>query len=221
MKRNILVFTILSILLLSSCTTTTTKGESYPLMYQEKPLSILIMPPINQSTNVDAKEFFYTTMNIPLAEAGYYVYPPNLTLDFLQSESAYDSELFINGSLYKFKEMIGADLIVFTIIKSWDKSLGYVKVEIEYILRSTTTGEILYQRDASLICNTTVNATSNFLANFIGTLIKTATTDYIDVARRCNKAALLDLPNGKYNPNYQKDMDEAANPIKIKMKVGG
>jgi len=46
------------------------------------------MPPINKSTNVEAKEYFHSTMNIPIANAGYYVIPPFLSMEILKKESA-------------------------------------------------------------------------------------------------------------------------------------
>ena len=80
--------------LFTSCTTPTTLSQQYPKMYEEKPLTIAIMPPINQTTHAEAKDFFYTTLYMPLSEKGYYVYSPYLTMEMFQQESAYDAELF-------------------------------------------------------------------------------------------------------------------------------
>ena len=61
-------------LLIVGCGTTSklNKAQAYKGMYEEKPVSVLIMPPINRSTNVDAKEYFHTTLNVPILNAGYY-----------------------------------------------------------------------------------------------------------------------------------------------------
>ena len=91
-KLIITISAVLSLFLLVSCGTT--KGVAFPKMYEEDPVVMLVMPPINNSDNVEAKDYFYTTMSVPLAEAGYYVLPPTMTLATLQRESAYDSELF-------------------------------------------------------------------------------------------------------------------------------
>ena len=77
--KNYLIVT-LAILLLSSCAETITRGKQYAKLYEEKPVSIVIMPPINQTNSVEAKDFFYTTMYMPLCEKGYYVYSPYLTI---------------------------------------------------------------------------------------------------------------------------------------------
>ena len=65
---------------------------------KKKPLTILIMPPINNTNHAEAKEYFYSSLAKPLCEKGYYVVSPFLSMDLLKQESAYDSEMFIGGS---------------------------------------------------------------------------------------------------------------------------
>ena len=36
---------------------------------EEKPITLLVMPPINNSTNVEAKDLLYTSISRPLVEA--------------------------------------------------------------------------------------------------------------------------------------------------------
>lgn len=200
--------------LLASCGTT--KGLAYEKMYDEKPLIMLVMPPINNSTAADAKDYFYTTMNAPIAEHGYYVLPPLSTMAVMQRESAYDSELFIDGDLSRFKTLFNADVAVFTIIKSWTKALTAVIVNIEYIFKSTTSNEILFHHDAII---TVDHSNTNSLIGIMAALLSTALTDYITVARMCNNTALADLPYGKYHPMFDSDSGEAANPKKISRRV--
>ena len=95
MKNYLIV--ALAIILLSSCAESITRGKQYAKLYEEKPVSIVVMPPINQTNAVEAKDFFYTTMYMPLCEKGYYVYSPYLTMEMFQTESAYDSEMFLEN----------------------------------------------------------------------------------------------------------------------------
>ena len=95
MKKPLLLF--FATVLLTGCGTTSTgitKSQQYPKMYSEKPAAFLIMPPINRSTKVEAKELFYSSLIVPLTLRGYYVMPPLLTLEILTEESAYDAEMF-------------------------------------------------------------------------------------------------------------------------------
>jgi len=207
-----------------SCGTTSklNKAQAYKGIYTEKPLSVLIMPPINRSTNVDAKEYFYTTLNVPVINAGYYVIPPFLSMEILKRESAYDSELFINKpSLKIFNEIFGADLALFTIISKWDKSslASRVTVEVEYILKSTHTNEIMYSRKGTILYNTSISSEGSFLTNIVASAINTAATKYVDVARASNNYIFMDLPKGKYSPKYGLDREEMAGLKVIKVRL--
>ena len=110
-------------LLAISCgpTNKLTRGEQYAKMYEEKPVTLLIMPPINNTSNVEAKDYLYTSISKPLAEAGYYVISPLLAIDILKSESAYDSENFVDAPLTVFKNYFGCDAVVFSEINQWAK----------------------------------------------------------------------------------------------------
>lgn len=114
--KKIILFALVAITL-ASCSTPKTMGEQYPAMYEEKPMSIAIMPPINQTTHAEAKDFFYTTLYLPLCEKGYYVYSPYLTMEMYQQESAYDAEMFLDKDISMFQKVLGADAVMFTIIR--------------------------------------------------------------------------------------------------------
>lgn len=210
---------------LFACTTQKTLSQQYPLMYEEKPLSIAIMPPINQTTHAEAKDFFYTTLYMPLCEKGYYVYSPYLTMELFQQESAYDAELFLEGDLTPFKNILGADAAMFTIIKEWKRMNvgGKLTVTIEYILRSTKTGETLYNREGKITVNTSVKSGVGggigALIDIVATTINTAVTDKVIAGRKCNVFVLSDLPAGKYSPNFEKDQSSPAGKPFVKATV--
>ncbi len=70
-----------------------TKSKTFPLMYEEAPVTILILPPMNESTAADAKEHYSTTVQEPLSLWGYYVFPYEVTSEILKMEGIYDAEL--------------------------------------------------------------------------------------------------------------------------------
>lgn len=213
---------ILGAVVLVSCSPNLTRGSQYPKMYEEQPTSILIMPPINKTVNVEAKEYFYTSLANPLAEKGYYVVSPFLAMDVFQSESAYDSENFIEGNLTPFRNVFGADAALFTIINGWKKSTigGSITVDIEYILRSTKTNAVLFNRKGVLSVDCSYNSSGNLLLNLAVTALKTATTDKVIAARRCNFFVLKDLPAGKYSELFGKDQEMKAGKQSISGSVG-
>lgn len=224
MKNTII---LLLALIVVSCGTqkVADRGTQYPKMYEEKPASIVVMPPINQTNHVEAKEYFYTTMYLPLCEKGYYVYSPMLTMEMFQSESAYDSEMFLEQDLSSFRNALGADAAMFTIIKDWKRNSvgGKITVTVEYILRSTKTGEKIYEREGTITVDTNVYATGGGilggLISLAATAINTATTDKVIAGRKCTAFVLSDMPEGKYSPLFEKDQLMPAGETKIKATV--
>lgn len=218
-KLTILIIAVIS--LISCGSTKKTMGEQYSAMYEEKPLTIAIMPPINQTTHVEAKDYFYTTMYLPLCEKGYYVYSPYLTMEMFQQESAYDAELFLEGDLTPFRNILGADAVMFTIIKKWKRNNigGKLSVQVEYILRSTKTGQKLYQKEGDIGVDTSIDTGFGLIANLIATSINTAVTDKIVAGRKCTAFVLSDLPAGKYSQFHEKDSVNPAGKSFIKASV--
>lgn len=212
-------------LLLSSCAEQVTRLARYPKMYEEQPLSIVVMPPINRTNHVEAKDFFYTTLYAPLCEKGYYVYSPMMTMEMFQAESAYDAELFIEGNLSQFHEVLGADAAMFTIIKSWNRSNlnGSLTVGVEYILRSTKTGETIYSREGLVSVDRSVKSGTGglfgALIDMAATVASTASTDNVVAGRACTMYVLSDMPEGKYGTMFNKDQKMAAGKAYVKATV--
>ena len=116
-----------------------------------------MMPPINNSTNVEAKELLYTSISRPLVDAGYYVVSPLLAMDILKAESAYDAELFFDAPLTKFSTFFGADAVVFSVIDSWAKKGMGIQTKIRYVIKSTYTNDILFDRSCDLYLDISVD----------------------------------------------------------------
>ena len=211
-------------LIMSSCAKQVLRGEQYPKMYEEKPLSIVVMPPINQTEHVEAKDYFYTTLYTPLCEKGYYVFSPMLTMEMFQTESAYDAEMFIEGNLSQFRNVLGADAAMFTIIKSWKRNNvgGALTAGVEYILRSTITGETLYKREGLITVDTSVNGGSSAIGALVGliaTAVNTAATDKVVAGRKCTAFVLSDMPVGKYDKMFNQDQNQPAGKSYVKATV--
>ena len=210
---------------LVGCATYITKEEFSPKMYTERPLSILVLPPMNNSTAADAKDYYMTTVAEPLTNSGYYVYPMEIVSDILQQEGLYDTETMLDAPLDKFKEYFGADAVLYVTIEEWDTQYfitsGSVDVKAKCELKSTTTGEVIWFYDDKISVNTSgsdggAGGWIGLLAKVVTTAIQTATTDYVPIARDVNKNIFLAMPFGKYNPMFDKDQK---NKIKKKEVV--
>lgn len=211
---------VVSCCILASCRTMDTRTSLYGKMYEEKPIVMLVMPPINNTTNVEAKELFYTSISHPLIESGYYVISPHLAMDIFKSESAYDAEMFIENDIATFGRIFGADAAVFTIIDKWEKRGVGIETQVTCIIKSTRTNDILFERtcDLYLDMGSDGNGKTSLVTLAIGA-IQTALTDHIEAARKCNNYIFMDIPRGKYHPDYMKDQTTRAYPKNIRAVV--
>ncbi len=217
MKKIKLIYLLLLLLILvSACGPKyISKKDAFPNMYEERPLSILILPPINMTTAADAKEYYATTIAEPLSFAGYYIYPIEVTTDILKNEGLYDTEILGGLPPEKFKQFFGADAVMYIKILKWDTSYyvigGNVTVAVDCLLKSTTTGRDLWKYDGTIVVDTSGGSGGGGLAGLIvqvvATAIKTAATDYVPVAKRANIITISSMPYGKYHPNFDKDRD--------------
>lgn len=215
MKR--FIYFILACCIVTSCgvTNTTTRVMQYGKMYDEKPLTLLVMPPINNSSNAEAKDLLYTSISRPLVEAGYYVISPLLAMDILKAESAYDAENFFDAPLDVFNNFFGADAVVFSVIDTWTKKGMGIETKIRYVIKSAHTNEILFDRSCDLYLDLSVNSGHSYgllgaLVDLAASAIATAATDHIVAARRANYYIMQDIPRGKYSPDHMIDMEYSA-----------
>ena len=202
---------------------TVTRESQYAKMYEEKPVTLLVMPPINNSANVEAKELLYTSISRPLVEAGYYVISPLLAMDVLKAESAYDSEIFFDAPLTTFQNYFGADAVVFSVIDTWTKKGFGIQTKIRYVIKSAYTNEILFDRSCDLYLDLSVNSGSGgaigALANLTASIINTAATDHIIAARKANYFIVRDIPRGKYSPDHMLDKQVVAEKKDVVARV--
>lgn len=224
MKR--FIYFILACCIVSSCGTlnTPTRVSQYAKMYEEKPLTLLVMPPINNSSNAEAKDLLYTSISRPLVEAGYYVISPLLAMDILKAESAYDAENFFDAPLDVFNNFFGADAVVFSVIDTWTKKGMGIETKIRYVIKSAHTNEILFDRSCDLYLDLSVNSGSSYgllgaLVDLAASAIATAATDHIVAARRANYYIMQDIPRGKYSPDHMIDMEYSAGQKDISATV--
>ncbi len=214
------LFVGLIFVLFSGCTPATspaytTKAEEFPKMYEQQPRSILILPPMNESTDAQAKGYYMTTVEAPFALMGYYVFPVEMVSDIMKQEGVYDTELLYNMPLNKFYEYFGADSVLFTWIKEWNLSYTVIasslSVAIEAKIVSTKTNEVLWKYTDRIVIDLTGhtggNGLADLLASAIATAINSAAADYVDHARTVNRRLVYTLPFGPYNEMYMKDQN--------------
>ena len=201
--------------LISSCSglPIQTKAEAYPAMYgDKKPLSVLVIPAINNSTAAEATDFFNVTITEPLSNVGYYTMPVEIVKDIFQKEGIVDSTMIKGLPTSIFKKNFGADAVLFVTINKWDKQYvviaGNVSVSMDYVMLSTETSEVIWSYSATQTIDTTAESSGFIMLDILSTAITTATTDYVPIAKQVNYQAFTALPHGGYSDQHGLDQDQ-------------
>lgn len=217
----ILVSAILAVFLVG-CAQTETKRAAFPGMYSDqKPMTIVIVPAINESTAAEAGDLLNVTVAQPFANHGFYVMPVPIVADIFRAEGILEGSQLKGMPSSVFRENFGADAVLFLTIEGWDTNYAViaanVSVAIEYVLISTTTNEVLWSYEERVVVDTG-SSTGNLIADAIATAISTAVTDYVPIARGVHEAAVKAMPYGDYHPKSGTDGEEEA--VKTKSKTG-
>lgn len=205
-------FMLIPFILMGCQATQVSKQEAFPDVYNEKPVSILVVPAVNNTTAADAPDLYATTVAAPLAEAGYYVLSVPYVKNFMQREGILDGTQAKNIPMPKYKELFGADAVLFVTLNAWDTNYyvvgGNVTVSAKFEMKSTATDRVIWQYDSTVVYNTSGNS-GNLLADLIATAITSAVTDYVPIAHSVNHQIISTLPVGKYHSRHEQDGKDA------------
>lgn len=197
------------ILLLSGCASV--EPYNYGALKQAAPRSILVLPPMNSSVEVNASYSYLSTISQPLAEKGYYVFPVAVVDTFLK-ENGLPTPAEMNGiALDKIDEIIGADAVLYVDIQDWGQKfqvLSSVTVVKGYVkLVSVKTGELLWDAPIQAQYNPSNNSGGGLVGALVGAVVSQIAGEVSDntplVARMANNAAINAPKRGLLSGPYQ------------------
>lgn len=186
------------------------------LLEQVAPRSLLVVPVMNQSLDVDAPNYLLSALPVPLAEKGYYVFPVNTTRIVLEQEGYYEAEQVRQQPPEALAKLFGADAILYVTILRWDAKYvllsTVVTVEFDYRIVGKD-GQELWKSSQRLQYqpnNNNQNAGSplaNLIASAVTAALTRAAPNYMPLARQANARAFLTgpnpLPDGPYRPRVK------------------
>lgn len=118
MKRLLLIFCVGLMWSLVGCVAPPVPKD-YTAFRQSNPRSILVLPPINESTEIAATYSVLTTATMPLAELGYYVVPVGISDAFLKENGLTVPGEMHQAPLNKLHEVFGADAVLYLTVKQY------------------------------------------------------------------------------------------------------
>jgi len=104
-------------LLLAGCATAA--PFDYGPYLDHMPKSILVLPPLNQSPEVDAPYSFLSTITMPLCERGYYVFPVAVVDRLMKANGCPTPAEMHQVPLDKLNAVFGADAVLYLTVTDW------------------------------------------------------------------------------------------------------
>lgn len=168
------------------------------------PRSILVVPIVNISLDVNAPNYLLTTLTYPLAEKGYYVFPVNTVKFVLEQEGFYEAEEVHRQPPEALAKLFGADAVLYATIKRWDLQglivTGTATVDLEYRMVSKDGIEI-WQSNKKM----RYDAQSNILTSLVaGALSDPITHEHKMLTAMVNATVFMVGPNAIPNGPYLK-----------------
>ena len=125
------------------------KKVDYTAFHESKPTSIVILPPLNSSLEVEAANGVLAQATLPLAESGYYVLPVAVVEEtFRQNGLANAGDVHALPPT-KLHEIFGADAALYLDVKKYGSSYAVVSssaiVEVEAKLLDLRTDALLWE----------------------------------------------------------------------------
>jgi hypothetical protein len=203
---------VLAAIVLAGCAVTPYDYTNYRL---HPPRSILVLPPLNESTAVEATWGYLSTVTQPLAERGYYVFPIAVIDQFLKENGLPGAGEMHQVPLNKVVEILGADAVLYITVEQYGTKYQILNsatiVAARAKLVDTRTGVLLWegrrvaQQDSSAGQSSLIGM---LVAAAVSQVISSGTDEAHKVSRRAN-AALFHTKDqglllGPYHPEFNK-----------------
>jgi len=192
----------LALLLITITGCVATPPFDYSLFRSHRPRSILVLPPLNQTTDVNAPYSYLSTITRPLAECGYYVYPVAVVDAYMKENGLPSAEEMHGVALKKIRDIIGANAVLYVTIEEWGQK--YVVVQSVTTIRAkaqlidTVSGQVIWHGTQA------VSQGSGGGGDPIAMLIVAAVTQMVgnvadfthDLSRTANHGMIYNVDNG-------------------------
>jgi len=231
-KLNLVLLFLIS-LIASGCATNTIDKNRLNAFHDARPTSILVVPPMNEVTDVEATTSVLATLPYFLGEKGFYVFPVNTVKTLLEYEGYYEPAEVHSAPPEQLANLFKADAILYVTIHEW--TAKYM------ILETTTEVDLSYKlvgAEGAIIWEDRTKGTyssqlgnGDLIINSIAAAIERGSPTYIPLTKVVHSTTLispfqslkyseplaysvgpgyseaeedLGIPPGPYHPEYHK-----------------
>jgi hypothetical protein len=203
--------------LFCACATPVAQRD-YTAFRENRPRSILVLPPINQSPEVKATASFLATSTAPLAESGYYVIPVTLSDETFKQNGVTVAEEAHALELGKLREIFGADAALYVTVTRFGTSYRLLDSVVEATasarLVDLRTAQELWSGTAVVVLGNNNNSGGGLIGALVSALVNqivnTVSDKSHDAARMANYQMLFagrqnSILFGPYHPKSGTD----------------
>ena len=197
-------FLVIIGILAISCVTT----KNLPELRESRPRSILVLPPLNNSVEVDAPSVFLATSAMPLAESGYYVLPVTLTEQMFRQNGIQTAADAHNISIARLRQIFGADAALYIVITKFGVSFqvlsSIVQAEANAKLIDLKTGKELWAAKVTVNYQPRQTGGNTLLGTIAGAVVDQAINVLKNESFNAGKVASRNLLHAEspYGPLY-------------------
>ena len=182
------------------------KPFDYTNFRENRPRSILVLPPMNESASVEGTYGYLSTVTKPIAERGYYVFPVAIVDRFFKENGMPTAGEMHQVPPDKVAQIMGADAVMYVTLKDYGTKYILIDsvptVRVATKLVDTRSGILLWQGELNLQDS---HRGSGFLpldmvAAAIGQAVNTSTDAPHKLSGRANEILSLGLLYGPYHP---------------------
>ena len=196
----------------SACVTI--PSMDFSAYHEAKPRSILIIPIVNESVDVQAPTSVLTTLPHILGERGYYVFPVNTVKTLLEYEGLYEPAEVHAMPPQELADLFGADAILYVKIHEWTAKYVFLQttteVNFEYRIVNrdgTNLWEARKQLEYSSETDSSGNLFVDLIASAVSAAIERADPNYLPLTRQANYQVFntddTAIPPGPYATDYE------------------
>ena len=165
----------------AGCATKPAAPYDYTAFKAAKPRSIVVLPPLNNSPDVNASYSVYSHVTYPLAEAGYYVLPVALVDETFKQNGLANAVDIHNVPLNKLKDIFGADAALYVTVTKYGATYtlfnSVVVVAANAKLVDLKTGAVMWSGEASA---SDEGGNNNSGGGLIGALVSAAVKQIVN-----------------------------------------
>ncbi|MCM8511669.1 DUF799 domain-containing protein [Acinetobacter bereziniae] len=187
-------------MLFTGCAVAPKNNRDLAAYHAHQPKSILVLPPINNSPDTRATYGYWSTVALPVAEAGYYVFPISV-VDTMFKENGVTNGFEAQAiAPQKLKEIFGADAALYIKVNEYGSKYQVIQsvstVAVEAKLVDLASGTLLWQGEERLQ-QSNDNSNAGLLGALVGAVVDQISNHLSDKAYALSGVVSSQL----YSPN--------------------